>query len=155
MIISSYFAGAYVNGIDAKHRLSVPASLRDTVEARSGTKAVVLAPSEYADCLVGYDITHYDRIRARLEEQFSGDFGPGRSRKARSLFGLAVELKYDDTGRIILTQALIDGAGLEKQAVFLGAGDYFELWHPEKLLADAEDDPVLARTVRALLAGRK
>ncbi len=143
-----------MNGIDAKHRLSVPSPLRDTIESRSGAKAVVLAPSEYADCLVGYDVTHYDRIRARLEEQFAGDFGPGRSRKARSLFALAVELKYDDTGRIILTQSLIDNAGLEKHAVFLGAGDYFEIWHPETLFAEADEDPRLLRTVRALIGGR-
>lgn len=143
-----------MNGIDAKHRLSVPSSLRDTIEVRSGSKAVVLAPSEYADCLVGYDVTHYDRIRARLEEQFAGDFGPARSRKARSLFALAVELKYDDTGRIILTPSLIDNGGLHKHAVFLGAGDYFEIWHPETLLADADADPRLLRTVRALIEGR-
>ena len=144
-----------MNGIDAKHRLSVPSTLRDTIEARSGRKALVLAPSEYADCLVGYDLTQYDRIRARLEEQFAGDFGPGRSRKARSLFALAVELKYDDTGRIILTQSLMENGGLSKHAVFLGAGDYFEIWHPETLFAQPDEDPRLFRTVRSLLEGKQ
>jgi MraZ protein len=143
-----------VNGVDAKNRLSVPAPLRETIESRSQSKLVVLGAAEHAPCLVGYDITHFERVQARLTEQFAGDFGRGRSDKARALFSLAEELKYDDSGRIILTPTLIEMGELERQAVFLGAGDYFELWAPEKLFAEPDQDPRLIRTVKSLLAGR-
>lgn len=153
-VIRGYFAGAYLNGVDAKHRLSVPAALRETIEARSQVKAVVLGPAEHAPCLVGYDVSHFERLQAGLAEQFAGDFGPARGVKARLLFGLAEQLRYDDTGRIILTPALRDMGDLAGEALFLGAGDYFELWSPAALLAEPGQDARLVRTVRSLMAGR-
>lgn len=137
-----------------KNRLSVPSALRETVEARSGVKALVLGPAEHAPCLVGYDVSHYERLQAGLAAQFAGDFGPARSVKARTLFGLAEQLKYDDTGRIVLSPTLRDLGELQADALFLGAGDYFELWAPELLLAEEGQDPRLLKTVRALLAAR-
>jgi MraZ protein len=157
-VIRGYFSGTYVNGVDSKYRLSVPAPLRETIEARSQVKALVLGPSEHAPCLVGYDVTHFERVQARLADEFAGDFGPARSVKARTLFGLTEQLKYDDTGRIILSSTMRDmaelGSELGGQAVFLGVGDYFELWAPEQLFAQADQDPRLVKTVKALLAGK-
>jgi len=140
--------------VDGKNRLSVPSSLRETIEARSGAKALVLAPAEHAPCLVGYDVSHFARIESRLEQEFAGDFGPGRGNKARLLFAMAEQLKYDDTGRIVLTSTLREAGELGTTALFLGAGDYFELWSPELLLAQPEVDPRMLRSVRSLLAGR-
>ena len=154
MVIRGYFSGTYVNGVDAKHRLSVPSSLRETIEARSQVKALVLSPAEHAPCLIGYDVTYFARIEARLEAEFAQDFGPGRSLKARTLFAMTEQLKYDDTGRIILTPTLRDAGEIGGQALFMGAGDYFELWSPEVLLAQPDLDPRLVRTVKSLLAGR-
>lgn len=154
MVIRGYFSGTYVNGVDAKHRLSVPAPLRETIEARSQTKALVLGPAEHAPCLIGYDITYFSRLEARLEAEFAQDFGPGRSLKARTLFSMTEQLKYDDTGRIILTPTLRDAGEISSEAVFLGGGDYFELWSPALLLDQADLDPRLARAIRSLLAGR-
>lgn len=153
-MIRGYFSGAYVNGIDAKHRLSVPAPLRDTVEARSSTKAIVLAAAEHAPCLVGFDVTHFERIQAELSARFAGDFGPSRSIAARDMFGMADTLKVDDTGRIILTPILRELGELDGQALFLGAGDYFELWSPAKMLAQDGQDPRLLKVVKALMAQR-
>lgn len=143
-----------MNGVDAKHRLSVPSALRETIETRSQTKALVLSPSEHAPCLMGYDITYFERIEARLEAEFAQDFGPGRGVKARTLFGMTEQLKYDDNGRIILTPTLRDAGEIGAEALFLGSGDYFELWAPELLLAQPDIDPRLVRTVKSLLAGR-
>lgn len=149
-----FFAGTYLNQVDAKHRLSVPAAFRETVEARSGSRTVVLAPAEHAPCLVGYDLTHLETIHAELEQRFAGDFGPGRGNLARTLFASAETLGYDDNGRIILSPILIELAGLAGQALFLGAGAYFELWAPSRLLEADGIDPRLQRTVRALLQAK-
>lgn len=154
MVIRGYFSGTYVNGVDAKHRLSVPSPLRETIETRSQMKALVLSPAEHAPCLIGYDVTYFDRIEQRLEAEFAQDFGPGRGQKARALFGMTEQLKYDDNGRIILTPTLRDAGEIGSEALFLGAGDYFELWSPELLLAQPGIDPRQLRTVKSLLAGR-
>ena len=39
--------------VDAKHRLSVPSTLRETIENRSQIKALVLSPAEH-DHMIGY-----------------------------------------------------------------------------------------------------
>ena len=143
-----------MNGVDAKHRLSVPAPLRETIEARSQMKALVLSPAEHAPCLIGYDVTYFARIEARLEAEFAQDFGPGRSLKARTLFAMTEQLKYDDTGRIILSPTLRDAGEIGGEALFMGAGDYFELWSPEVLLAQPDIDARLVRAVKSLMAGR-
>jgi MraZ protein len=153
-LIRGFFSGAYLNQVDVKHRLSVPSAIRETIEARSASKAVVLAPAEHAPCLVGYDITHFERIQAQIEARFAGDFGPGRSAFARTMFGMAERLSYDDNGRIILTPILRDLGELAGPALFLGAGDYFELWSPAQLLAQDGVEPRLLRTVRALMAAK-
>jgi MraZ protein len=140
--------------VDGKHRLSIPAPLRETIEARSQLKSLVLAPAEHAPCLVGYDVTHFERVQAGLERQFDGDFGPGLSIKARNLFGMADEIRYDDTGRIVLSPILRDLAEIGPHALFLGAGDYFELWAPDLLLAQTDQDARLLKTVKALMAQR-
>jgi len=143
-----------VNGVDAKHRLSVPASLRDTIEARSLTKAVVLGPSDDAPCLIGYDLSYFARMEERLAAQFAGDFGPGRATKARSMFGLTEQMKYDDTGRIILSPVMRDLGEINGRVVFVGVGDYFEIWSPDVLMAQGGQDPRVLRVVKALLAGK-
>jgi MraZ protein len=152
--IRAWFAGTYLNGVDAKHRLSIPASIRETIEARSQAKAVVLAPAEHADCLVGYDLTHFERLQDRLTREFEADFGPGRSARARLLFGPSEVLRYDDTGRVAMGPVLRDLGGLKDRALFLGAGDYFELWDPAALLESEGLDPRIARMVRTLVAGK-
>lgn len=153
-MIRGYFSGTYVNGVDAKNRLSVPAPLRETIEARSQQKALVLGPAEHAPCLIGYDLSYFARIEARLDAEFVGDFGPARSIKARAMFGATEQLKYDDTGRIVLSPAMRELGELGAQVVFLGTGDYFELWSPDLLLAQEGHDPRVHRTVKILLAGR-
>ncbi len=153
-VIRAYFSGTYVNGVDAKHRLSVPASLRETIESRSNARELVLGPDAHAPCLIGYDVTYFDRLEARLEDEFAADFGPARSRKARSVFGATEHLKYDDTGRIILSPLMREMGEIAGQVVFMGVGHHFEIWAPEQFLAQPDQDPRVVKLVKALLAGR-
>jgi MraZ protein len=132
----------------------VPAPLRETIETRSQTRELVLGPDEHAPCLIGYDISYFARLEARLDEEFAADFGPGRSQKARAIFGATEQLRYDDTGRIILSPLLRDMAEIGSDVLFMGLGHHFELWAPEAFLAQPGQDPRLVKLVKALLAGR-
>ena len=153
-VIRGYFSGTYVNGVDAKHRLSVPSSLRETIEARSQTRELVIGPDEHSPCLIGYDVSYFERLEARLDEEFSADFGPGRSLKSRSIFGATEHLKYDDNGRIILSPLMREMGEIGSNVLFMGLGHHFELWSPEVFLAQDGQDPRVMKLVRALLAGR-
>ena len=143
-----------MNGVDAKNRLSVPASLRETIEARSQVRAIVLSPAEHAPCLIGYDISYFERLESRLDEEFAADFGPARSLKSRSIFGATEHLKYDDNGRIILSPLMREMGEIGSHVLFMGLGHHFEIWAPEIFLAQEGQDPRVVKLVKALLAGR-
>lgn len=153
-MIRGFFSGAYLNQVDAKHRLSVPAPIRETIEARSATKTVILAPSEHAPCLMGYDVTYLETLQRQIETRFANDFGQARAGLARAIFASADTLNYDENGRIILSPILRDLGSIEGPALFLGAGDYFELWSPSLFLRTESADPRLRRVVSALVAAK-
>ncbi|MGL6044489.1 MAG: division/cell wall cluster transcriptional repressor MraZ [Sandaracinobacteroides sp.] len=154
LVIRAYFSGTYVNGVDAKHRLSVPAPLRETIEQRSATRELVLGPDEHSPCLIGYDISYFERLEARLDDEFAADFGPGRNLKARSIFGATEHLRYDETGRIILSPLMREMGEIGSQVVFMGVGHHFEIWSPDILLQQEGQDPRVQKLVKALVAGK-
>jgi MraZ protein len=48
------------------------------------------------------------------------------------MVGYATELDMDGHGRILLPRELRDFASLEKQAMFIGQGNKFELWDVDR-----------------------
>jgi len=50
----------------------------------------------------------------------------------RMLLGSAAEVRVDDDGQIELPAALCQFAGLEKEIVLVGQGEYLEIWSPAR-----------------------
>ena len=48
----------------------------------------------------------------------------------RMILGNAARLDINDSGRVIIPQDLASFAGLEKDIILVGQGDYLELWAP-------------------------
>ena len=48
----------------------------------------------------------------------------------RLILGNASKLEMNESGRVIIPQSLASFAGLEKDIILVGQGDYFELWAP-------------------------
>ncbi len=150
----AYFHGHALVSVDAKNRLSVPASFREVIEARSGARVVLVAPHEREACLIGYDRARAARLQELIERRFGDDFGPERDDFARIAFGASEPAHWDDTGRIVLSPTMKELGEIGRQCIFLGAGDYFELWNPERLLEAKGQDRRLAHIVRRLLEAR-
>lgn len=151
---TDFFHGYALNAVDAKNRVSIPSAYRDTIARRSNEAIVILAPSERAPCLVGYDSSRSARLQDQLEARFSGDWSEARDDFARLSFGTTERLPYDATGRVILSPTLKELGEIDGLAFFIAAGDYFEIWNPEVLLAAKGTDPRLARIVRRQLEAR-
>lgn len=151
---ADFFHGYALNAVDAKNRLSVPSGYREIIERRSGAKAIIVAPAERAPCLVGYDRARSGNLQAQLETRFDGDWSEARDDFARTAFGLSESLPYDETGRVVLSPMLKELAEIDKLALFLAAGDYFEIWNPETLLASKGETGPIGRVVRRLLDAR-
>ena len=51
----------------------------------------------------------------------------------QTIFGDTRGLAFDGTGRVSLPRDLIEHAGLEGKAAFVGLGSRFEIWNPDRL----------------------
>lgn len=129
------FFSTYESAIDAKGRVSVPASFR---AALGGASRVYVWPSfDGRGCLeAGGEplMNDYRQILARMSPH-----DPAREAIAHSVFGRSADLKMDEPGRIKLPASLFKAVGIKNKLVFSGAFDRFRIWSPERFAAfDAE-----------------
>lgn len=147
------FLGNGLNGIDAKGRVSVPASFREVLAARSDARTVVLAPAERADCLVGYDSGYPAKVCAEYEARFAGQYSDERDDLFR-LFGASERVPIDDNGRIILSSTLKEAGRIDRLALFWSKGDHFEVWNPDHFIARPNLDQRIVRIAQRLIDAR-
>jgi MraZ protein len=130
------FLNQYHHSFDDKGRLTIPAKFRELpaegayVVQGLDRNLMVLPPPVYKIL--------YDRIMTMNLAD------PDARLLRRIILGNALQVNPDGSGRILLSQNLRDYAGLETEVVFVGQGDYFEIWAAEpwqkqqNLINDAE-----------------
>ncbi|MGE4314147.1 MAG: division/cell wall cluster transcriptional repressor MraZ [Pseudobdellovibrionaceae bacterium] len=126
------FLSTTVNKLDKKGRVSVPAPFRAALGADGGAQ-VILFRSPHHAALEGFAPKFMDEISARLDN--FDLFSESQDDLATTIFGEAVPLSIDDTGRIVLPQNMIDHAGLGEEVAFVGLGKKFQIWSPKALSA--------------------
>jgi len=119
------FRGIAAINIDAKGRITVPASQRSILMDESEGKVVLTIDTEDC-CLLLYPLTQW----LLIEEELSAlpSFNPATRRIKRLLIGHATDLLLDKHGRILLPPLLREYAGLEQRIVLVGQGKKFEVW---------------------------
>jgi MraZ protein len=118
------FAGHGLSVIDAKGRVAIPVSLRATLEANGkGRKLVMIARHPDSPCLIGFDRARLHQINDRIDHEEDRERVAGRP--------------YDYYAKI--RRAF--GQAEETLAYFFGTGQFFEIWNPRPLLADAALNP--------------
>lgn len=118
------FRGAAALNLDAKGRLSVPSKHRDALQAQSGGRLVMTAHPHR--CLLLYPQPAWVPIEEKINSLPS--FDPVASAWKRLLLGHAEEFELDGSGRLLVPPVLRELAGLEKEVMLVGQGNYFELW---------------------------
>ena len=73
-----------------------------------------------------YPIAEWEPVRARVETFPS--FDPKAAWWKRLLLGFEEHVEPDGSGRVLLPGALRQHAQLERDAMMVGQGRYFELW---------------------------
>lgn len=122
------FASRFDNKIDAKGRVSIPASFR-AVLAKEGAEEIFCYPHLDRPALEAGGSRLVEKIKAILEG-FPID-SPERDEIASVYFGESEKIKVDPDGRAVLSKRLREFAGIEDTAVFVGLGDKFQIWAPE------------------------
>jgi len=82
----------------------------------------------------------------KLIEQFP-PYAEEREELTVALYGTSETLKIDGEGRVVLTEGLKAHAGIAEAVVFVGLGQKFQLWEPERFRAHLAK---ATATVRAL-----
>lgn len=118
------FRGAAALNLDAKGRLVVPSKHRDALQVQSGGRLVMTAHPHR--CLLLYPQPAWGPIEEKISSLPS--FDPVASSWKRLLLGHAEEFELDASGRMLVPPVLRELAGLEKEAMLVGQGSYFELW---------------------------
>jgi MraZ protein len=117
------FHGAAVITLDAKGRIAIPTRHREAL--LDGARRLVLT-AHPDGCVLIYPEAAWEPVRAQVESFPS--FDPQASWWKRVLLGFAEHIVPDGTGRILLPPALRLHAKLEREAMMVGQGRYFELW---------------------------
>ena len=130
MKLSRLFLSTFVNRIDAKGRVSIPAKFREILDAQ-GARTIWCRASTSGAAIVAGGPEWIAKQQALVDQhdpssELYEDF-------AHSLLGDTVELTLDSEGRVGLPEGLARHAQLDEAAAFVGLGDYFELWEPKAL----------------------
>lgn len=122
------FRGANRITLDAKGRLAVPTRYRGRIEERCGNQIVVTVDRDH--CLLVYPFPEWEEIERRIARL------PTLNRQVRRLqrlmLGHATEVELDGQGRILLSKELRDFAAIDRQVMFIGQGNKFEIWDEQR-----------------------
>jgi MraZ protein len=122
------FLSTYINKIDRKGRVSVPAPFRAALSDQT-FQGIVLFRSHSHVCLEGFGWATMEEIGGRLDK--FALFSDEQDDLATTIFGEAVQLPFDGEGRVVLPQDLVSFAGIGESAAFVGMGRKFQIWSPE------------------------
>jgi MraZ protein len=128
------FVSTFTNKIDAKGRVSIPAPFRAVLErdgyASGGAGGIYCYPALEAPALDAGG----ERLAKKIDGLLAGlpDYSDERDELSVALYGDVQVLAIDGDGRISLPEALRTHAGLTSQVTFVGLGDKFQMWQPER-----------------------
>lgn len=130
------FLSTYVNKIDKKGRVSVPAPFRLAMAGES-FQGVVLFRSYKLKALEGFPMS---RMLSLSESMDGMDvFSDAQEDLASTIFADAHQLAFDGDGRILLPGSLIEHVALDETVALVGRGRTFQLWHPETFKEHQEE----------------
>ena len=121
------FLSSAVNKIDAKGRISIPASFRNVLEFQ-WYSGVYLFPSFTSSAIDGGGLELINQISESVERMQL--FAEETDALSTALFADTYSLSYDQDGRISLPESLIEHANLKDKAIFVGQGRKFQVWNP-------------------------
>ena len=147
----SRFVSHHVLRLDAKGRVSVPASFR-AVLAHDGFDGLYCYPALDRPALDAGG----NALLAEIEALIAGfpPYSDEREQFSLALYGTSQTLKIDGEGRVALTDALKAHAGIADAVIFVGLGHKFQIWEPGRFRAELAEATDKVRAFRQGLGTR-
>ncbi len=132
--MAGLFLSTYINKVDKKGRVSVPASFRNSLNSQI-FQGIIAYPSFVNECV---EACGYERIELISNKIDSLDpYSQERDAFATAILGASLQLSFDSEGRVVLPEMLLQTAGIVESAVFVGKGQTFEIWNEERFKVHA------------------
>jgi len=150
-LVLALFLSTFINKVDRKGRVSVPAGFRTALAGQS-FNGIVAFRSIKLPAIDGSGIDRMEEMSARIDalDEFSED------RDAlSSIFADAQQLAFDGEGRIMLPEQLCQHAGITENAAFVGLGRTFQIWEPQRFEKHQQEMRERARRQGTTLPSRR
>ncbi len=116
--------GEYQHTLDTKKRLAIPAKMRKEL----GVRAILTRGLD--NCLFLYPMAEWVKLTEKLAAL---PVGSGNTRSfMRLMMAGAVEVEFDQLGRILIPDYLKQYAGLNQRAIIAGVYSRIEIWDEER-----------------------
>ncbi len=126
----SHFLGTHQNRLDAKGRVSIPASFRARLRngSEDGAAVLILSPSHKFACIEAWPEPAFEALAEPLSrlDTFSND----QDDFLTALYADATRVEADKEGRIVLSESMVQHANLTETVAFVGRGRTFQIWEP-------------------------
>lgn len=130
------FLSTFVNKLDKKGRVSVPASFRLALNNQS-FQGIIAFRSFKLPAIEGMGIDRMQRLSESVDQLDL--FSESQDNLTASIFSDSQMLGFDGDGRVVLSQLLIDHAKIEDSVAFVGRGATFQIWNPTAFGAHQRD----------------
>jgi MraZ protein len=123
------FLSTYVNKVDRKGRVSVPATFRSTLASNRQSNLIIAYPSFRLPMVECRGSDRMEDIQQRIDavSEYSEEYD-----NLTQIFADSQQLTIDGDGRIILSESLKEHAHIGDEVAFVGRGGLFELWDPAR-----------------------
>lgn len=142
------FRGRYAHVMDSKGRVSIPSKFREVLNGR-GQNTLIITNDIWDPCLVAFPLDRW------LEEERKVQALPDIVREVRTykrhFISGAQECSIDRQGRILIPPSLREYAQLNREALFVGLGDKFEIWSTDLWQPKPEDPEAILRVLQQYL----
>lgn len=145
------FLSKFVNKIDVKGRVSVPASYRTTLAAEN-FNGIIVYPSFKNNCIEACSMSRLEELCQII--QTLDPYSDERDAFETIVMGEAVQLQFDNEGRVALPEHLTTEVGITTQANFVGKGLVFEIWNPNDFEEHLKSARELAQNNRSFLKNK-
>ena len=123
------FSGEYLNTLDAKNRVNIPAKFRKALDPINDRTFVITRG--FDQCLTLYPIYEWNIVEQQLASLSSVR---NRNRNfVRSIVRYASYVQYDRQGRIIIPDNLKVYSSISKDVIIIGMINKIEIWNPDKI----------------------
>jgi MraZ protein len=121
------FKGQAEYSVDQKGRVAIPAKMRNALNPEA--KNTFTVTRGFEQCIFVYPLDRWERMEAEMEEL---NIYRSQTRNfIRSVLMYAEEVTLDAQGRVGIPKRLLQFAGVEGEALIIGALDHIEIWNPD------------------------